>query len=947
MYSLHSLPAWPATTGSPSPGYQGAGESRGAAPVPPSHGYSPAVALQGHYALPMPSGRDTALTGYRFPSADPQLPSTQLMAVPRSDPGPDGAAETLRFLCSLHQEGRTDLALVSGHSQQSLSGLVAQLQDGKPHAFSASSMHGAAWIEQHEGEDCLVFDLQNTHGFSATHMVRLHQIDLTDTPAAVLDQMTQLDQAVRRHQAQVLAEAPAERPGHPTTSPGQPAGGLALACADGATEAGAALMLLDACQRHRRMLATFNGQSSATMEQAQRLAEKAVDRGSYEQRRQVLQTQGQEWQGPSFANGSYGTVSAGLELLRKRATEALSPWMLDDSGPSSETSHADPVTLTSNTWGGPAGAMSYAARGAGSTEPGLAAQTERPQAPPPRVPPRRQLHGEVQSSPPSPAPLQPAPSAKATAIPPPPPPPLPPPLPPSLPPSLPPRRPVTPPASSTPTQAGSSSFAAASSSPSSRVESSGQDDPALRRSPADATARKKYPAPPPPITSSDPAVRSSGTERAAQQEPAKHPPPADAPKRKKHKAPPPPTTPAATSSKTAAQTPAATATQTPPKTPPKTSPDASSTPPANASSSKAVTPSDTHAANAANKGRKANTANTADSTHTAGTARPKGSTAGPLPPKSTLLNREKPGLPPDPAGIPGVPSLKELGVTDNTSAQRKALEAAEMEALDLLVEELLTADSPSLGGVGEPLTPFEERDLNALHGTMGPDTPSLSPDGDVDWDPSLPPAPPPYAPILEEFKKHSEVVAMANALKSLKARIEEQGGAQQALRSSMDRVVSMLAEPPAPNRSRFLRIFSRDKIDVEKSVRLQNEVLTKLWLHVSDLQKNFQESDPAMSATAFVQERRAFVEAQLVQALQASLSAADPHAQARALKRMANANDPIWSALQSSTSAIAPHQTRSAGLDSITKMVRAAGDVQQTLLRVVHEVARKRATTSA
>lgn len=992
MYSLQTFSAWPATMGSPLPGFQGAGESRVPAPVAPSYAYSPAVALQAQYALPMPEGRDAALAGYRFSSADPQLPAPQLMALPRADIGPEGHGETLRFLCSLHQEGRTDLAVVSGHSRQALPSLIAELQGGQSREFLASGMKGAVWVEQHEGEDCLVFDLQNEHGFSATHMVRLHQIDLTDSTARVLDQMTQLDESVRRHQRQAQADAPAERPGQTAPGHARPAGGLALACADGATEAGAALTLLDACQRHRQTMETFNGQTEATLEQAQRLAEKAVDRRSYEQQRLFLQKQGQEWQGQTFASGSYEAVSAGLELLRKRAAEELSPWMLDGAGTAADGAHDAARSAVSNGWGGPAGGASFAAPGAGSagpgTGPGLVADDGRPEVPPPRLMPRRPPHGDVAAARANAATHQPLPnvsattraersdatadtastaatastavatstaeteSAPATAEPPinevalapappmagpgrrpPPPPPPAPPLPPSRPSAL-----TSAPQSAPPPALPLRGTAAR--------EPSVQDDSAQGRSPADAPARKKRPAPLPPSQSADPSSRPAGPERAVQETSAQHQPPADTLQRKRKPAPPPPNTPAATASRRSEET--------APKTPPKASPD---TRPHDAPTSRAPSaatdaparktqPADPHAADVAKKGRKVQFG---DAPLTGPTARHKGNTAGPLPPKSILLNSEKRPLPPDPKGIPSVPSLKDLGVTDPMPAQRKARDAAQKEELDLdrLAEQLLTGESPALGKSGEPLTPFEERNFNTLHGTMGPDTPSLFTDGADDWDPSLPPAPPPYAPMFEEFKRQDNVVAMARAVQALKAGIAEQGGTQQALRASMDRVVGMLAEPPASNTARFLRLFSRDKATVEKSIKLQDEVLTQLWFHVSDLHEQFQASDPAMSAPAYAKERQAFVDAQLTLALRASLADADPAARARALKRMANGNDPIWRELQSSTGPRAPHQTRGSGLDTITTMVRSAGEVQKTLLRVVSAEARNRTTTAA
>lgn len=145
-------------------------------------GRGPAVLLHPQYGLPPLTPSDLAVGGFRFPGAEATLPAPQLMALPRQDSPSDDPAQILRFLSSLHQEGRTDLALVSGHPPLLHHGLAHLLATGGPQQFKTGGMEGAAWVEEHDGESCLCFDLQNTQGLSATHMVRLHQLDLTASP---------------------------------------------------------------------------------------------------------------------------------------------------------------------------------------------------------------------------------------------------------------------------------------------------------------------------------------------------------------------------------------------------------------------------------------------------------------------------------------------------------------------------------------------------------------------------------------------------------------------------------------------------------------------------------------------------------------------------------------------------------------------------------------------
>lgn len=900
MHPLYSFSAWPAATGSPFPGYQGAGESRVSAPVPSSHNNSAAVALQGHYALPMASGNDAALAGYRFPSADPHLPSTQLMALPRSDRGPESAADALRFLCSLHQEGRTDLALVSGHSQQSLTGLLAQLQDGQPQQFSASGMQGVAWVEQHDGENCLVFDLQNVHGLSATHMVRLHQIDLADTPTAVLQQLTQLDQAVRDHQAQALAQAlpdgSAERTGLAPAHRVQPPGGLALACADGATEAGAALLLLDACQRHRQMLATVTGQTAATLEQAQRLADQAVDRVSYEQRRQYLQSQGQEWQGPSFAGGSYSMVSAGLELLRQQAVQALSPWLADASSTTPDTTRA-PLTVTGR--GGASGAASNVALSVSRPEAGAASQGGSPELPPPRLPPREPTRGDrpstrasLTSSPLGLRRVLAEPSAKPITVA---------------------RDPATSviadPCTPAPAAAEPAQGTAAPAAPV-RAQRPGQvQEGSLHRNPATDVlpARKKHPAPPPPR--STPAA----TERSVKEGGTKPSSAADVPKRKTYPAPLPPAAPAAKPVKPDDSTP-----QSAPK------------------AGKAHTP---------------RTANSATGANTANTARTKSHTVVPGSATPKLPGREKPVLPPDPAGIPTVLKLSDLGGEPTTAMQRKAHEAARTEQLlNDLADALLTEDSPAIGSFGQPLTPVEERTFNALYAKLADGEQGLDTEPVDSLDHSLP-VPPPYAELYEAVRQTPGMARMAHALRGFKTRLADQAGQAgqvgQAgqdeqmleLRAATKRVVAMLAEPPATAADRLKRFWTGDAARKEKQVQVQNEVLTELWVTLNEIQDQFQPSDPALAGDDYARELRVHVDGVLAQALHESLTAASATDRARALKRMGNVQDPIWRSLQASTSVASPAQLAT-GLDSISNILRKSGEVQQTLLRVVQRVVR-------
>ncbi len=943
MLSLHSSPALSATVGGPFSGFPGAGESR----VPdrmPMRANSPAVTLQAHYGLPVQTDADAAVAGYRFPSADPSLPPTQLMALPCADAGAEGAAQMLRFLSSLHQEGRTDLALVTGHSQQAPRGLDPRLLAGEIRQFDAGGLRGTAWVEQHEGEDCLVFDLQSSQGLSVTHMVRLHQIDLTDSRNRTMERLSHIDSAVSQHQLDAKAEAENDRSGAASMGTARPLGGLALACADGASESGAALILLDAHQRHLQLVNMAIGQTSATLEQAQQMADRALDRHSYEQQRQAIMLQGQEWLGKGFASGSYEAVSAGLDLFRTLAAQRFAPWIPDASGASdAPAQHRIDSHVGRSTSSGPG-------------DGGGAVQSRRRDVPAPPIPPRRSFQADGL---PTSAVLTASPTGHAPA-----------------------------PTGHAPE---SSQGPAVSAAPTSQTtqgsQASAASGVATRRGlppppPPPGTAARPVPARPAPIappsarpaatpsaatpSAEDPASVAKGpqaaggagtsplsapAQRAQRQDAAQrqhqHQAPADAPQRKKRPAPQPP--------------------NTPPHTPPHTPPASASHPPAAAKQSQAPEPGPGPRSSAAGPasaktppsaspskptGSGSPTSPTkptrpADSDHAATPARRKAYPA-PLPPKAAPPSPQKQPLPPDPAGIPSVPTLAELGVTPLSSERLKAQEA-ELEAINKLAEELLGPDGPVKGDAGMPLTSFEERALNPLRDKTAAGTARLDAQSAPAYDADDLPreVPPRYSDLLQEaVLLQPETLSVAQIMSNFRIKQDSPEVASKLMQSGMDQLVGLLAEPPASPVQRFKRLFSGDALRAQKSHQtdIQNDVLTKLWSSIKVLDEHFVASDPALSAKDYKEERGAYIESHMASALLNSLSRASPEAQARALKRMANERDDLLSTLQESVT----HRrglTRSS--QAVAEFLRGTSEVPATLLRVVkrvEEAARRRAT---
>ncbi|WAC70888.1 hypothetical protein OU995_14820 [Roseateles sp. SL47] len=325
MYSIPTSQAFPAMSGGlVSVPAGGGGNRSSAAPCKSLH--SPAVDLKGQYALP-PAGReDAAVSGHRFASADPKLPPPQLMALPGASHDADASAQMLRFLSSLHQEGRTDLAVIDGNDapqQDLLSRLIAS---GEPTQFNSAGTQCAAWVEQQGGEHWLCFDLQNSHGLDATHRVCLHNIDLQAAPDKLMEQVAALDQSARKHQAEVAADPMLSDTRHPASL--TPPGGVALACSDGRSLSGSALVLLDAQQRFRRVMDVVNGLESAPLEQAQRMVEAVMDPLVIQHQKQLLLLQGRDWLGAEFGSLPQQKVDAGLNVLKDAVRAQLDPWMV-------------------------------------------------------------------------------------------------------------------------------------------------------------------------------------------------------------------------------------------------------------------------------------------------------------------------------------------------------------------------------------------------------------------------------------------------------------------------------------------------------------------------------------------------------------------------------------------------------------------------------------------
>lgn len=310
-----------------------------------------------------------------------------------------------------------------------------------------------------------------------------------------------------------------------------------------------------------------------------------------------------------------------------------------------------------------------------------------------------------------------------------------------------------------------------------------------------------------------------------------------------------------------------------------------------------------------------------------------------MPPKAAPPSPQKQPLPPDPAGIPSVPTLAELGVTPLSSERLKAQEA-ELEAINKLAEELLGPDGPEKGDAGMPLTSFEERSLNPLPDKTAAGTPRLDAQSAPPYDADDLPreVPPRYSELFEEaVLLQPETLSVAQIMSNFRIKQDSPEVASKLMQTGMDQLVGLLAEPPASPVQRFKRLFSGDALRAQKSHQtdIQNDVLTKLWSSIKVLDEHFVASDPALSAKDYKEERGAYIESHMASALLNSLSRASPEAQARALKRMANERDDLLSTLQESVT----HRrglTRSG--QAVAEFLRGTSEVPATLLRVVKRV---------
>ncbi len=1022
MYSIPHFLASPATPGGLVSGFPGPGEGtasghagwpaggpfgapQGYAPGPlhgspfgpASHalGSGPAVQLHPHYGLAPVTQHDLAVSGFRFPSAEPSLPGAQVMALPRQESSSEDPAQMLRFLSSLHQEGRTDLALVDGHPPLLHHGLAHVLANGGPQQFKSGGMEGAVWTEMHDGEHCLCFDLQNTQGLSATHMVRLHQLDLTASPNEMLAQMSALDSAARRHQAQAQAEAAGDRSAARPGDPQAPlTGGIALACPGGGRDAGSALVLFNAVQRHRMTMDMLEGRSPASLDQAQRMAEAALERHSYEQQRQAVTQQGRGLMGTDFAAGNEAAITAGLDLLMKQAAEALSPWMLN----APDVAHAfnDPSTGD--------GAPPLPPRSPGS-----------PHSPPPHSPHSGGGSGTVSSRPSStsgpdasmaagdPAETPASPISRRREVPPPP---------------LPARRSSSSASDSKPSGGspspgqttthapGSPEAAAAKAAEAAEAAAHAVDTPAAHEAVGDQTPKRRLPAPPPPprVSSLQPKEEKTAGHSALDVALAPAPPAPQASLGPEvpagERTPQPflstfaPLPPEATRAAPGASRQDRSTSSTPPPPPPRAAAPAAPPPPPSASKSRLPPPPRPVPPPVVPREDLARVDQ--DGSPPRGTAAARGRTdnAPPLPhkagmtpqaPRSPQPVRREVLREPDPAGIPRVPTLEELGMAPTgtggpagTAASPKTVasdKTAASDDLSRLADQLLTADKPPLGRLNLPLTAAEEaefeglvaellpqeREKMGLGPTPGRSSPlnektSTDPDAAPGSDATplhasagSPPAPD-YSDLPTEVPPtYEEVVAMENAevdpasmqgaqmLRAYSHRIDQDVDDPLSLMKGLSSVMQRLAEPPPSAWDNVKRAFL-GRAKPAEPLTLRDDVLTRLMAGVRRMSEGFVASDPALPPNEYRQERMAYLEKEMASALQASIGQMSPAEQKRAIARMKDEQNDIWRGLRNSAEALGRQRSLPNVGPSAAAFIVETGQMHDLLMRAMKRV---------
>lgn len=339
----------------------------------------------------------------------------------------------------------------------------------------------------------------------------------------------------------------------------------------------------------------------------------------------------------------------------------------------------------------------------------------------------------------------------------------------------------------------------------------------------------------------------------------------------------------------------------------------------------------------------------------------------PLAPRSPQPARREVLIEPNSADIPSVPTLEELGMAPTGSREAT-------DDLDRLADQLLTGDKPPRGRLNLPLTAAEEAEFESLVAELlpeerekmgfgppsghsaGSDTAKTdaalqnrNEAGDVDADAASPPAPD-YDDLPTEFPPtYAEVVAMetarvdpssaqgAQVLRSYSHHIDREVADPASLAIGLAHVMERLAEPPPTTWQNVKRaLVGRTK--PAEPLTLRDEVLTRLMAGVRRMSEGFVASDPALPPKEYRQERMAYLEAEMADALQASIGVLSPAAQKRIFARIKDDQNDIWRELHNSAEALRRPRVLTNLGPSAGEFIVETGQMHDLLIRAMKRV---------
>lgn len=359
---------------------------------------------------------------------------------------------------------------------------------------------------------------------------------------------------------------------------------------------------------------------------------------------------------------------------------------------------------------------------------------------------------------------------------------------------------------------------------------------------------------------------------------------------------------------------------------------------------------------------------------------------------------------PSPAGIPGVPTLEELGMAPSDiagggsarpSAQPKTLGAngattatttstatttatavtAPTDELGLLADQLLTDEQTPLGRLNLPLTAAEEAEFNGLVDELLPeDREKMGFGTKADRNANaqsntianaanaanaLSPPAPDYSDLPTEIPPtYDEVVAMETAgadpasvqgaqlLRAYSHWIDRDTDDPTALMKGLNGVIARLAEPP-PSAWQNVKRAVLGRAKPVEPLTLQGDMLTRLMAGVRRIGDGFVASDPVLPPKEFRQERMAYLEDKITSALQAGMDQLTPAEQKRAIARMKDEQNDIWRGLRNSAEALGRQRALTNLGPSASEFIVETGQMHDLLMRAMKRVSGQEASPQA